>query len=655
MLRTTAMKRVLILVPRAEVDAVVERVASLGVLHLLDLSTREEWAWALRGETLAEERRTRQEALRAVDALLRFYAPPPGASIPDDGLPAAGEAERQVASWSAEMDALRAERARLRGEVERLEEALRGLEVLAPSGLDAEQLGAMRLLHPACGWLPAADLERLEEALAHVPHRILVADSRGERRLVLAFSLARDHDVLARALHGLGWQPLALALGDGARAEALAPRLEQAREALASLEARFESLRAALAEPLARARAALERDLLLLDARAFTARSESVTFLAGWIPEPRAEALRRAVRAATRGRCHVVLEDPHSIDRVRSGVDPVPILFRNPALLRPFERLTAAYGAPRWRELDPTPIVAAAFWVMFGLMFGDVGHGLTLAAVGLAIFRRMPRYRDYGVLLIECGLASLAFGFAYGSVFGVEHWLPALWFRPMDDVPRLLRAGASFGLVFLSLALALGLLNAALRRDWRAALFGAHGLLGALAYWIAAALALRWIATGEAGVSVGLAAALLGAPLALLWLARAALELRRARAEPGASAGAVTAVLGGAVEVVDLVVSGIANTVSFARLAAFAVSHAGLLLAVFALADVVRSAPGGSLWSALVVVAGNAVIIALEGLIVSIQGVRLVYYEFFSRFYEGTGLEYRPLRLRMQPVEEARP
>jgi V/A-type H+-transporting ATPase subunit I len=107
--------------------------------------------------------------------------------------------------------------------------------------------------------------------------------------------------------------------------------------------------------------------------------------------------------------------------------------------------------------------------------------------------------------------------------------------------------------------------------------------------------------------------------------------------------------------VLDLVVRGIANTVSFARLAAFAVSHAGLLLAVFALAEAVSSAPGGTLWSALVFVAGNAVMIALEGLIVSIQGVRLVYYEFFSRFYEGAGLEYRPLRWRMQPVEEARP
>jgi V/A-type H+-transporting ATPase subunit I len=216
----------------------------------------------------------------------------------------------------------------------------------------------------------------------------------------------------------------------------------------------------------------------------------------------------------------------------------------------------------------------------------------------------------------------------------------------MEDVPRLLRVGIGLGLVFVSVSFALSVANALLRRDWGSVVGGAHGLLAALAYWMAAALGLRWLATGEQAVNTGLAAALLATPLALLWALRAAQELRREAAEPGASAGLTAAVLGAAVEVVDLVVRGLANTVSFVRLAAFAVSHAGLLLAVFALGRTVSEAPGGTLWSALIFVVGNLVILALEGLIVSIQGVRLVYYEFFSRFHEGTGLEYRPLRLR---------
>ncbi|MDJ0865969.1 MAG: V-type ATPase 116kDa subunit family protein [Myxococcota bacterium] len=653
MLRAVPMKRVLVLVPRADLDAVIEAVAALGVLHLLDLSGREEWSWARPVDGRAGQRACRA-ALRQVEALVRFYAPPPVRLGRDAPLPVAAEAERQVEAWSGKMETLRAERTRLRDAVERLERSLQSLAALAPSGLEPGRLREMRLLHPACGWIAAADLERVEEALARIPHRVVRVEARGDQQLVLAFALERDREILDRALRSAGWEPLAMADDDDGvprTAEALEAELRETRARLREVDARCESARLELAEPLALARAAIERELLLLEARSFTARSESVVFVSGWIPEDRVEALRAATRRATRGRFHLVLEEPRSIDTVHVGADPVPILFRNPALVRPFERLVAAYGAPRWRELDPTPLVALAFWVMFGLMFGDVGHGAVLAGAGWWIFRRVLRYRDYGVILMECGIASMAFGFAYGSVFGLEHLLPALWFRPLDDVPRLLRVGAGFGLVFLSLSFALGVVNAVLRRDWSSAFLGAHGLLAALAYWIAAALGLRWLATGEAGIELGLAAALLGAPLALLWLSRVIQELRPTE---GAAGGPVAAILGGAVELVDVVVSGIANTVSFVRLAAFAVSHAGLLLAVFAMVETVSDVRGGALWSALILVVGNAVIIALEGLIVSIQSVRLVYYEFFSRFHAGTGLEYRPLRLREDAVEEGR-
>jgi V/A-type H+-transporting ATPase subunit I len=644
MLRTVPMRRVLVLVPHACVDAVIEAVAALGVLHLLDLSEREEWSWAVRPYDVEEALRSRRETLRRIDALLRFFAPPPPRGPVASSLPEPSEIEGRVETWIAEMEALRSEREQLRQEIEELARGERSAAALAPTGLELGQLSEMRVLQPACGWIAADDLPRLEEVLARIPHRVVTAAAHGDQRLIVAFALARDREALERALRSTGWEPLALpAPGDMPSAEAYAAigrRRRATEERLRALESRIAERREELG------------DLLLLEARAFTSRSESVVFLAGWAPAERVEALGAAVRRATDDRCYVAVQEPSSVDAVRAGAEPVPILFRNPALVRPFERLTAAYGAPRWGEIDPTPIVAVAFWIMFGLMFGDVGHGLVLAGAGFWIFRRVVRYRDYGVILMECGLASAAFGFAYGSVFGLENVVPALWFRPMEDVPRLLRVGAIFGLGFVSLSFALGVLNAVLRRDWRGAFTGSHGLLAALAYWTAAALGLRWLATGEIGIGAGLVASLLGTPLALLWGLRVAEELRRVEGPPEARPGLVAAVLGGAVEVVDLVVRGVANTVSFVRLAAFAVSHAGLLLAVFALEETVSGTPGGTLWGALVILVGNLVIIALEGLIVSIQSVRLVYYEFFSHFHEGTGLGYRPLQLRFSPIQE---
>jgi V/A-type H+-transporting ATPase subunit I len=648
------MKRVRILVPRDDLERVLERVGALGVLHLLDLSEREEWSWGVRPFDVAALRRECEAGLRELDAVARFFRPPPAPEAESDPLPSPEQVTASLEAWGAALESIRTERRELEAAIEELERTARSLAVLAPLGPALGALRQVELLSVACGWLPEGDLPRLEEALAHLPHRVVALDRRGQERLALAFVPVRNLEALERALASTGFLRLELPEDPEASGEEAARRVEERlaakRTRLAEVESRCAEMRGALARPLQLARAALERALLLVEARAFAGRSEAVVFLAGWIPADRVGAVRSAVQDASAGRCWVGADDPDSIDSVRCGAEPVPILFRNPALVRPFEQLLAAYGAPAWREIDPTPLVAVGFWLMFGLMFGDVGHGAVLGGIGLFVFRRLLRYRDYGVILMECGLASALFGFAYGSVFGFEHALPALWFRPMEDVPRLLRVGAAFGIVVLGLSFALGVLNATLRRDLAAALFGAHGLLGALAYWIAAALGLRWLATGEIGLSLGLATALVAVPLSVLF-ARGVWAA--SRGGPGSGGGAVAALLGSAVELVDFVVRGVANTVSFVRLAAFAVSHAGLLLAVFALAETVAGARGGWIWSALVIVAGNLLILALEGLIVSIQGVRLVYYEFFSRFHAGGGLPYRPLRLRPGGLEEA--
>ena len=98
------------------------------------------------------------------------------------------------------------------------------------------------------------------------------------------------------------------------------------------------------------------------------------------------------------------------------------------------------------------------------------------------------------------------------------------------------------------------------------------------------------------------------------------------------------------VEILEILMGYLANTVSFIRVAAFGLAHAGLFIAVFSLAGVVASKPGGLLLSWLVLVLGNVVIILLEGLVVTIQALRLEYYEFFGKFFTGLGSKYEPAR-----------
>jgi V/A-type H+/Na+-transporting ATPase subunit I len=293
---------------------------------------------------------------------------------------------------------------------------------------------------------------------------------------------------------------------------------------------------------------------------------------------------------------------------------------------------------------------------MFGMMFGDLGHGLVLFAAGYCLFRYVPRYLDYGILLMEGGASSAAFGVLYGSFFGIEGLLPVIWMEPLRELPRFMGLAAALGVVLVSAGLLLGVLN-----TWRSgqrarALFGPRGLFGAFLYWVTLALLARAFVPTTWVVPEGVLVALLAVPVLLL-LAKPLLVRVLEGPRPARPAGPATPrwllALEGSVELVDAAFSYFANTLSFLRVAAFAAVHAGVFVALFALADTLRRVSfGGDALSVVSLVAGNALVILLEGLTVSVQVLRLEYYEFFSKFFRGGGEPYRPLML---PAAEPRP
>ena len=97
-------------------------------------------------------------------------------------------------------------------------------------------------------------------------------------------------------------------------------------------------------------------------------------------------------------------------------------------------------------------------------------------------------------------------------------------------------------------------------------------------------------------------------------------------------------------EVFHTLLSFLSNTASFVRLAAFALNHVGLCLAVMMLGQMVEGLPGGGIIKWVILIVGHLVIVALEGLIVFIQTLRLEYYEFFSKFYSGGGKAFVPMK-----------
>jgi V/A-type H+-transporting ATPase subunit I len=409
-----------------------------------------------------------------------------------------------------------------------------------------------------------------------------------------------DYQPQAAAYHGRLFALPAVLEGDAARSLAAVEARGRALDAeLADAQARLAEL--AGAHDLAHQRGEFARLAWFARAAPSLAASGQYVSIAGWTDDVDG---KRVARALARAAAHAEIQFPPP----PAGAE-APLVLRNPPWVRPFELFSAALGIPGRDEADPSRILAFIVPLLFGYMFGDLGQGLLLAAAGLLLLRRFA----YAGLLIACGATSALFGLLFGSVFGIEHWIAALWVRPLEQPLEVLLPPLAFG----ALLLFTGLVLQALQAHWRAALD-------------------RWFFE-QAGVALAYAGLLLGVLyLPLLWLCVVGvlwqltggwLVERRAAAVASAAA-----------EFLEQFFQLAINTLSFVRVGAFALAHAGLSAAVSALAAGL-SVPA----AAIVIVLGNALVIAIEVLVVSVQTTRLVLFEFFVRFLRGTGRPFRPL------------
>jgi V/A-type H+/Na+-transporting ATPase subunit I len=520
---------------------------------------------------------------------------------------------------------------------------------LLPQDLDLARLSQCVFVNWAIGLVPSQGLEKLEESLSQVHHAVVELGMLQEQTVVLVFGLKKDWPAFERALKGALFEPIEIPPKASGTAKEMLTGLESEIAALSeqrqNLAGTRQDFQRKFGSQLLMIREKIIGARQILSARRLFGKVDSSYLISGWIPERLFAALGVELGKVTEGQ--VVLEkvDPEEVREVREGIVKIPILFNNPMLISPFEKFTSLYGTPRYQEVEPTVFFALSFLLLFGMMFGDVGQGGILFLSGYLIFRRFYQYLDYGIILMECGFFSALFGVLYGSVFGLETILPVLWFRPMDNIPYFVKVALTLGVSLVSLGLVLNLINALRLREYER-LLSAGGLAGALLYWMAAGLGVKYLLTGQVApgevTALGWAAAAL---MTVMVLHRPLYRLIIKREHPVhivKQSGFVTELLESIVELFDDLIRFVANTVSFIRVAAFALSHAALFAAVFSIANIVSHEKGGGISYWLVVIVGNIIIILLEGLVVSIQTVRLEYYEFFGKFFRGGGEKFKP-------------
>jgi V/A-type H+/Na+-transporting ATPase subunit I len=511
--------------------------------------------------------------------------------------------------------------------------------------LPLDELGKFAFLHFAIGSLPGKNLEKLrattEENVVLLPLRV-----QGERQPIVAVTSRKGRFAMETTLQQAGFRHEQPPVGEGGDVKTL---IEESRAERGRLAAELEQVRnqqqrfAAQAAPeLALLEHAVRQEQAILQAEQHFPHTETAVLVTGWVPAEQAEVLVEQLKHATGERCVIHLENP---DRV--PVDEIPVLLRQPRWLRPFGALVTGYGLPGYRDLEPTLLVAVSYMLMFGIMFGDVGHGGVLALGGLAamLICRDQKKRDYGLLVLMAGIASVLFGAVYGSYFGIpalHHY--GLWHDPLHDPVRLMVAAMAVGVLMISLGVVLNIVNAFRRGEVLHGVLDKFGLVGVVFYWGSLVLIVKYSTLSELGLAGLVLVLVVVLPLLAMTLKEPLQYVlsKRAGHQPHAN-NLGMAFIESAIEAFEATLSYLANTISFVRLAAYAMSHAAILMATFAVAEALAPTPGiGDVLYVIIAVFGNLVALILEGVVVAVQVLRLEYYEFFGKFFSGSGLPFRP-------------
>ena len=362
------------------------------------------------------------------------------------------------------------------------------------------------------------------------------------------------------------------------------------------------------------------------DMRRFAAFRGTQFYYVGWMPVANLKKFNELLSKLQDINCE--------ISGPEKQIKKTPIKIKNNFFFRPFEYFVSMYGLPSYDGTDITGFVAITYTLIFGMMFGDVGQGLVLMLAGFLMWKlkKMP----LGKILIPCGVSSMFFGFIFGSVFGFEEALNPLYkaiglaSKPLDvmkSVNTVLLFSISIGVFLVIFSMGINVYTCIKKKHFGEAIFSNNGVAGILFYSFGALAAMGLM--GIKGlVPKGLMIAVLSISAIMLFHKDVFINIVDHNNENKIES-LMDFILQNVFEMLESVLSYLSNTVSFLRVGAFVLVHAGMMMVVFAL--------GNNGKNIIVVILGNILVIVLEGLLTGIQTLRLEFYEMFSRFLEGNG------------------
>ena len=657
-----AMTEIELIVPAKDLLAVTKVLGSYGVFHQTDsnypgVASGSANTWQERAVTYAGFERRIQMMMQELSV--------------DEGQPPASqfEAMTEIEKVRPQLELIEGDVKKVSGQLadekkhlEQLESVLRQLEPVANVDMDVSAFRNSRYVHSTLGLIPAANVDRLQMSLAHIPHVFLTLRSDPEKPVVWLAGSQSNSDALERAVRSAYLNPLVVPEEYQGTPEKIIESLHRSivetQHKIADAKKSLAKLAETYKQQLRNLLGQVHTSRVLADAIVRTGQLRHTYVITGWVPTEELEGLTARLRSASK---EILIE---TLPTKRNGDNhDVPVALSNNRFLRPFQMLVNTYARPLYGELDPTLLMAVTFPLLYGAMFGDLGQGLVLLVLGLLIHYKIfaKGLQSLGLLIMYCGASAAVFGYLYGSIFGFEgeaietylhfHFEP-LWISPIENILSILGIAIDAGIILLLGAFLLSIFNNIRSKEWAHLIFGHTGLV-ALVFYICFLSFLGYF-LGNTAIAPRIAVAIYRLPLPLFpagliifgllmmfsGFFRNLMEGHRPLIEGKGIGGFVMFLVQSFMDIFEMAISMLSNTLSFVRVGAFAVAHGGLSLAIFSLAGTEANV---KFW--IVILIGNIIIIGLEGLIVGIQTMRLHYYELFGKFFTGGGMRFEPLKV----------
>ena len=523
--------------------------------------------------------------------------------------------------------------------INKKKEYINNLKYLSRFDFDIEQLTCIKHLAFRLIKISRENYDKLKKNYENIPAVVLKLAVESKYVIVVSITPVILEEILEKIFRSLNYTLLPLPVefrGTAANViEELDSAIDKEEKVIESLKKSLEDYKVKYIIELKKGYSRLEIEKKIEELKSDMANGDKLFFMFGFVPVSNVAKLKSELEAQFGGDV-IVLED--DVDKGGSNLHP-PTKLSNMKLFKPFETLVKMYGTPAYYEKDPTIFFGLTYMLLFGAMFGDVGQGFILLFAGL-ILELVLKKGSLGGVLSRIGLSSTVFGFIYGSVFGSEKIIPPLIIRPMANINYILITGVVFGIALILGAYIYNIINSGIEKNVERGLFSRNGAAGLIFYLILLYTIFRVVVT-HSSISPAFIYIMIG--LLLLMVFKQPLANKLIHADKLYQKSPANYYIEEGFGVIETLLSIISNTLSFIRVGAFALNHVGLYIAFATMARMMTNSWG----SLAILVLGNIIIIALEGLIVFIQVLRLEYYELFTKYFRGDGIEYVPAKMEV--------